>query len=96
MFLHPKKNDIGANGGSQVTECKDLADALKGEEGRFVATLSDGATLIVDAQAGHSIASLKIMPKSLDAANFTVTRVAQFQPESEQNRGTSRNAVAAN
>jgi hypothetical protein len=92
-----QKNDIGANGGGiNVTECKDLADALRGEEGRFVAAMPDGTALIVDAQAGHSIASLKILPKSSDAANFTVTKVAHFQPEAEQGRGAPRTAVASN
>ncbi len=91
-----QSHDSGTTfGGIQVTECRDLAEALRGEEGRFVATMPEGSTLIVDAQAGHSIASLRILPKSQSATNFTVARVGHFQSEADQGyRRPPRSAVA--
>ncbi len=56
----------------------DLAETLRGEEGRFVATTPSGDVLIVDAQAGHSIASLRILPRA-KGTSFYAAKVANLR-----------------
>lgn len=67
--------------GLQITECQDLAVALSGMQGVFVASTPEGGTLIIEAAEGHSIASLCLLPKPANGqTTFNFVQVSD-QPQ---------------
>lgn len=71
--------------GLQIAECQDLAVALQGKHGTFVASTPEGTTLVIEAQAGHSIASLCIIPKPLTGLpTFNYAQVSDWEYSQQQ------------
>jgi len=59
----------------------DLAEALRGESGKFEVTTSDGARLTVTALAGHSIANLRIAGDTGSDQMIWIKKVADYESQ---------------
>ena len=57
----------------------DLAEALRGEHGKFEVTTSVGLRFIVTALPGHSIANLRVTTESGTEQTIWIKKVADFQ-----------------
>lgn len=82
----------------QIVGTYDLAETLKGEEGRFLANTPGGDILLADSKPGHSITSLRIIPKP-QVNGFNVVKVARFADrdasttDDNQQRGRSAGTI---
>jgi hypothetical protein len=77
------QNEPNNAGGLQISQCQDLAQALKGKNGLFVATTPAGETLILEAAEGHSIAKLCVLPRG-SGQSFNVAQVEIENPSAQQ------------
>ncbi len=59
----------------------DLAEALRGESGKFEVTTSMGTRLIVTALPGHSIANLRVANEGGSEQMIWIRKVADFQSQ---------------
>lgn len=59
----------------------DLAEALRGESGKFEVTTSTGTRLIVTALPGHSIANLRVANEGGSEQMIWIRKVADFQSQ---------------
>jgi hypothetical protein len=57
----------------------DLAEALRGESGKFEVITAQGARLIVTALPGHSIANLRVTTDGGSEQMIWIKKVADFQ-----------------
>lgn len=74
-------------GGLQITQCQDLAVALQGNNGTFVANTPSGEAFIIEAAQGHSIASLCLLPKSQEQTTFNLVKVSNETPQTQWMQG---------
>ena len=59
----------------------DLAEALRGESGKFEVTTSEGTRLIVTALPGHSIANLRVTSDGGTEQMIWIRKIADFQSQ---------------
>lgn len=59
----------------------DLAEALRGESGKFEVTTSFGTRLIVTAIPGHSIANLRVTTEGGSEQMIWIKKIADFQTQ---------------
>ena len=59
----------------------DLAEALRGESGKFEVTTSLGTRLIVTALPGHSIANLRVTTEGGSEQMIWIKKIADFQTQ---------------
>jgi len=57
----------------------DLAEALRGESGKFEVTTSAGMRLIVTTLPGHSIANLRVTNEGGSEQLIWIRKIADFQ-----------------
>ena len=60
----------------------DLAEALRGENGKFEVTTPSGVHFIVTAIPGHSIANLRVTTEGGTEQMIFIKKVADFQGQS--------------
>ena len=70
---------------NETIRAYDLAEALRGETGKFEVITSQGTHLIVTALPGHSIANLRFSTESGIEQMIWVKKIADFQgqPQSQ-------------
>jgi hypothetical protein len=66
---------------NETVRAYDLAEALRGESGKFEVFTSDGTRLIVTAVPGHSIANLKIANEGGSDQMIWIKKIADFQSQ---------------
>ena len=66
---------------NETVRAYDLAEALRGESGKFEVVTSQGTRLIVTALAGHSIANLRITSESGTEQMIWIKKIADFQSQ---------------
>lgn len=59
----------------------DLAEALRGESGKFEVTTPTGTRLVVTALPGHSIANLRVTTEGGSEQMIWVRKIADFQSQ---------------
>ena len=64
---------------NETVRAYDLAEALRGERGKFEAVTSQGTRLIVTAIPGHSIANLRVVSEGGSEQMIWIKKVADFQ-----------------
>jgi hypothetical protein len=64
---------------NETIRAYDLAEALRGESGKFEVITSQGARLTVTALAGHSIANLRITNEGGSEQMLWIRKVADYQ-----------------
>ena len=64
---------------NETIRAYDLAEALRGESGKFEVTTSQGARLTVTAIPGHSIANLRIANEGGPDQMIWIRKVADYQ-----------------
>ena len=66
---------------NETVRAYDLAEALRGESGKFEVVTSDGTRLIVTAIPGHSIANLRIANEGGSDHMMWIKKIADFQSQ---------------
>jgi hypothetical protein len=66
---------------NETIRAYDLAEALRGESGKFEVITSQGARLTVTALAGHSIANLRITNEGGSEQMLWIRKVADYQSQ---------------
>jgi hypothetical protein len=64
---------------NETIRAYDLAEALRGESGKFEVVTSQGARLTVTALPGHSIANLRISGETGPDQMLWIRKVADYQ-----------------
>ncbi len=64
---------------NETIRAYDLAEALRGESGKFEVVTSQGARLIVTSLPGHSIANLRISGETGPDQMLWIRKIADFQ-----------------
>ena len=64
---------------NETIRAYDLAEALRGESGKFEVITSQGARLIVTALPGHSIAKLRVTSEGGSDQMIWIKKIADFQ-----------------
>jgi hypothetical protein len=69
---------------NETIRAYDLAEALRGESGKFEVVTSQGTRFVVTALPGHSIANLRIAGESTQDPTLWIKKIAEFhtQPQS--------------
>jgi len=76
---------------NETVRAYDLAEALRGESGKFEVVTSQGIRFMVTALPGHSIANLRITGESTQDLTLWIKKIAEFQTQSQP---LSRNQAA--
>ena len=66
---------------NETIRAYDLAEALRGESGKFEVVTPQGARLTVTALAGHSIANLRITSEGGAEQMLWIRKVADYQSQ---------------
>jgi hypothetical protein len=66
---------------NETVRAYDLAEALRGESGKFEVVTSQGTRLIVTAIPGHSIANLRISSEGGSEQMIWIKKIADFQSQ---------------
>jgi hypothetical protein len=66
---------------NETVRTYDLAEALRGESGKFEVVTSQGARLIVTALPGHSIANLRVTTEGGTEQMIWIKKIADFQTQ---------------
>ena len=66
---------------NETVRAYDLAEALRGESGKFEVVTSQGIRLIVTALPGHSIANLRLASEGGSDQMLWIKKVADFQSQ---------------
>jgi hypothetical protein len=66
---------------NETVRAYDLAEALRGESGKFEVVTSQGTRLIVTALAGHSIANLRVASEGGSEQMIWIKKIADFQSQ---------------
>jgi hypothetical protein len=66
---------------NQTVRAYDLAEALRGESGKFEVVTSEGTRLSVTAVPGHSIANLRIANEAGSDQMIWIKKIADFQSQ---------------
>ena len=66
---------------NETVRAYDLAEALRGESGKFEVVTSQGTRLIVTALPGHSIANLRIATEGGSEQMIWIKKIADFQSQ---------------
>ena len=64
---------------NETVRAYDLAEALRGESGKFEVVTAQGVRLIVTAIPGHSIANLRIANEGGSEQMIWIKKIADFQ-----------------
>jgi hypothetical protein len=64
---------------NETVRAYDLAEALRGESGKFEVVTSQGTRMIVTAIPGHSIANLRIATEGGSEQMIWIKKIADFQ-----------------
>ncbi len=64
---------------NETVRAYDLAEALRGESGKFEVVTSQGTRLIVTALPGHSIANLRVASEGGSDQMIWIKKIADFQ-----------------
>jgi hypothetical protein len=73
---------------NETVRAYDLAEALRGESGKFEVVTSQGMRLMVTALPGHSIANLRVTTEGNQDPTLWIKKIAEFhtQPQSMSSR----------
>ena len=74
---------------NETIRAYDLAEALRGESGKFEVVTPQGARLMVTALAGHSIANLRITSEGGAEQMLWIRKVADYQDQPIQHFKTA-------
>ena len=66
---------------NETVRAYDLAEALRGESGKFEVTTPQGTRLIVTALPGHSIANLRVATEGGYDQTIWIKKIADFQSQ---------------
>jgi len=66
---------------NETVRALDLAEALRGESGKFEVVTAQGTRLIVTALPGHSIANLRITSEGGTEQMVWIKKIADFQSQ---------------
>lgn len=66
---------------NETVRALDLAEALRGESGKFEVVTSQGTRLIVTALPGHSIANLRIATEGGVEQMIWIRKIAEYQSQ---------------
>ena len=66
---------------NETVRAYDLAEALRGESGKFEVVTAQGTRLIVTAMPGHSIANLRIANEGGSEQMIWIKKIADFQAQ---------------
>lgn len=66
---------------NETVRAYDLAEALRGESGKFEVVTAHGTRLIVTAIPGHSIANLRITNEGGSEQMIWIKKIADFQSQ---------------
>ena len=66
---------------NETVRAYDLAEALRGESGKFEVVTVQGTRLIVTALPGHSIANLRVVNEGGSAQMIWIKKIADFQTQ---------------
>ena len=66
---------------NETVRAYDLAEALRGESGKFEVVTAQGTRLIVTALPGHSIANLRITSEGGTEQMVWIKKIADFQSQ---------------
>ena len=66
---------------NETVRAYDLAEALRGEHGKFEVVTSQGTRLIVTALPGHSIANLRVANEGGHEQMVWIKKIADFQDQ---------------
>ena len=66
---------------NETVRAYDLAEALRGESGKFEVVTSQGTRLIVTALPGHSIANLRVASEGGSDQMIWIKKIADFQSQ---------------
>jgi len=66
---------------NETVRAYDLAEALRGESGKFEVVTAQGTRLIVTAIPGHSIANLRIANEGGSEQMIWIKKIADFQAQ---------------
>jgi hypothetical protein len=66
---------------NETVRAYDLAEALRGESGKFEVVTAQGTRLIVTALPGHSIANLRITSEGGMEQMVWIKKIADFQSQ---------------
>ena len=78
---------------NETVRAFDLAEALRGESGKFEVVTSQGTRLIVTSIPGHSIANLRVASEGGTEQMIWIKKIADFQ---SQPQPQFRNQTASN
>jgi hypothetical protein len=78
---------------NETVRAYDLAEALRGESGKFEVVTSQGTRMMVTALPGHSIANLRFATEGGQEQTIWIKKIADFQaqPESHSRFQTAGN-----
>ena len=76
---------------NETIRAYDVAEALRGESGKFEVVTSQGTRLIITALPGHSIANLRVATEGGMDQTIWIKKIADFQgqPQSKNQIATS-------
>ncbi len=78
---------------NETIRAYDLAEALRGESGKFEVVTSQGTRLIVTALPGHSIANLRVATENGSEPMIWIKKIADFQGQPQPQY---KNQIASN